>query len=171
LSLAWQPGLRLTDWVNFKTGTYYFHRSREIIGHNLEQEADAIFSGETEADESYFCGKHKKKRGRGAAKKVSVFGLLKRRDKVCTKVILDASSATLYPIIERKSCLIVSCIQIAEEAITCWMHQSLCTSVSTIPNYLQTRPITSMALRTFRTKPSFICVNLTVLPSNILGYF
>jgi hypothetical protein len=28
-----------------------------------------------------------------------------------------------------------------------------------------------MALRTFRTKPSFICVNLTVLPSSILGYF
>jgi transposase-like protein len=34
------------------------------------------------------------------AKKVSVFGLLKHRDKICTKAILDASSATLYPIIE-----------------------------------------------------------------------
>ena len=28
--------------VNFKTGAYYFHRLREIIAHNLEQEADAV---------------------------------------------------------------------------------------------------------------------------------
>ena len=31
-----------------------------------------------------------------------MFGLLKRRGRVYTKVIPDASSATLYPIIERK---------------------------------------------------------------------
>ena len=167
MSLARQPG----DWVNFKTGAYYFHRSWEIIGHNLEQEADAIFSGETEAAESYCCGKKKGKRRRGAAGKVPVFGFLKRREKICTKVILDAASATLYPIIERKSCLIVSCIQIAGEAIMCWMYQSLNTSVSTIPNYLQTKPITLIALRIFGTKPSVICVNLTVFPSSILGSF
>ena len=35
-------------------------------------------------------------------KKVPVFGLLKRGGKVYTKVIPDASSATLYPIIARK---------------------------------------------------------------------
>ena len=58
--------------------------------------------GEIEVDESYFGGKRKGKRGRGAAGKVPVFGLLKRGGKVYTKVIPDASSATLYPIIERK---------------------------------------------------------------------
>ena len=73
--------------VNFKTGAYYFHRLREIIAHNLEQEADAVFSGEIEVDESYFGGKRKGKRGRGAAGKVPVFGLLKRGRKVYTKVI------------------------------------------------------------------------------------
>ena len=88
--------------VNFKTGAYYFHRLREIIAHHLEQEADTVFSGEIEVDESYFGGRRKGRRGRGAAGKVPVFGLLKRGGKVYTKVIPDASSATLYPIIERK---------------------------------------------------------------------
>jgi len=37
-----------------------------------------------------------------AGRKVPVFGLLKRQGKVCTKIILDASLATLYPVMERK---------------------------------------------------------------------
>ena len=47
-------------------------------------------------------GERKGKRGRGAAENILVFGLLRRGGKVYTKVIADASSATLYPIIERK---------------------------------------------------------------------
>jgi transposase len=88
--------------VNSKTAVYYFHRLREIIAYQLDQEANTVFSGEIEVDESYFGGKRKGQRGRGAAGKVPVFGLLKRGGKVYTKVIPDASSATLYPIIERK---------------------------------------------------------------------
>ena len=53
-------------------------------------------------DESYFGGKRKGKRGRGAAGKVPVFGLLNRGGKVYTKIIPDASGATLIPIIKRK---------------------------------------------------------------------
>ena len=59
--------------VNPKTAIYYFHRLREIIAYQLEQEADAVFSGEIEVDESYFGGKRKGQRGRGAAGKVPVF--------------------------------------------------------------------------------------------------
>ena len=88
--------------VNQKTAVYYFHRLREIIAHHLEEDADAVLSGEIEVDESYFGGRRKGKRGRGAAGKVPVFGLLKRGGKVYTKIIPDASSATLYPIIEKK---------------------------------------------------------------------
>ena len=51
--------------VNFKSSAYYFHRLREIIAYHPEQEADAVFSGEIEVDESYFGGKRKGKRGRG----------------------------------------------------------------------------------------------------------
>lgn len=88
--------------VNFKTACYYFQRLREIIAGELEAESHEVFDGEIEVDESYFGGTRKGKRGRGAAGKVPVFGLLKRGGRVYTKIIPDASSATLIPIIERK---------------------------------------------------------------------
>ncbi len=88
--------------VNKSTAAYYFHRLREIIAYELEQESNEVFGGEIEVDESYFGGRRKGRRGRGAAGKIPVFGLLKRGGRVYTKIIPDASSATLYPIIERK---------------------------------------------------------------------
>ena len=54
-------------------------------------------------DESYFGGKRKGKRGRGAAVKIPVFGLLNRGVKVYAKIILGASGATFLPIIKRKA--------------------------------------------------------------------
>ena len=88
--------------VNRKTAAYFFCRLREIIVHELEAESEALFGGEIEVDESYFGGRRKGKRGRGAVGKVPVFGLLKRGGRVYTKIIPDASSNTLMPIIERK---------------------------------------------------------------------
>lgn len=88
--------------VNRKTATFFFLRLREIIAIALEAQSAAMFGGEIEVDESYFGGKRKGKRGRGAAGKIPVFGLLKRGGKVYTKIIPDASFATLLPIIERK---------------------------------------------------------------------
>ena len=88
--------------VNKSTAAYYFQRLREILAYQCEQESHEVFDGEIELDESYFGGKRKGKRGRGAAGKVPVFGLLKRNGKVYTKIISDASSATLMPIITRK---------------------------------------------------------------------
>ena len=88
--------------VNRKTAAYYYLRLREIIAYQLEQESLEVFDGEIEVDESYFGGTRKGKRGRGAAGKIPVFGLLKRGGRVYTKIIPDASSGTLMPIIERK---------------------------------------------------------------------
>lgn len=88
--------------VNRKTAALYFLRLRKIIAYELEAETADMLSGEIEVDESYFGGKRKGKRGRGAAGKIPVFGLLKRGGKVYTKIIPDAASATLIPIIERK---------------------------------------------------------------------
>jgi len=68
----------------------------------LEVESEAMFGGETEVDESYFGGRHKGRRGRGAGGKIPVFGLLKRGGKVYNKIIPNGSSAALIPIIERK---------------------------------------------------------------------
>jgi len=86
--------------VNKTTAAYYFHRLREII--SLETQNRDVLSGEFEVDESYFGGHRKGKRGRGAAGKVPVFGILKRGGKVYTQVIPDASGRTLIPIIENR---------------------------------------------------------------------
>jgi|TARA_R110001606_G_scaffold157934_2_gene301243 transposase len=53
-------------------------------------------------DESYFGGRRKGKRGRGAAGKVPVFGLLKRNGKVYRVVMPDTKTVTLIPIIREK---------------------------------------------------------------------
>ena len=53
-----------------------------MIAQRLDEEAPELLGGEVEIDESYFGGRRKGKRGRGAGGKVPVFGLLKRGGKV-----------------------------------------------------------------------------------------
>ncbi len=86
--------------VNRNTATLFYRKLREIIVINIED--SSVLEGEIEIDESYFGGKRKGKRGRGAAGKIPVFGLLKRKGKVYTKVINDTKSSTLMPIIHQK---------------------------------------------------------------------
>lgn len=88
--------------VNRKTAAYYYNRLRVIISQHLEEEASEFLSGEIEVDESYFGGRRKGKRGRGAGGKTPVFGLLKRGGRVYTKIIPDARGETLMPIIQEK---------------------------------------------------------------------
>lgn len=59
-------------------------------------------AGEIEVDESYFGGVRKGKRGRGAAGKIPVFGLLKRGSRVYAVTIPNARLETLIPIIQSK---------------------------------------------------------------------
>ena len=84
------------------SAAFYFHRLREVVAYEPEAESEAMFGGEIEVDESYFGCRQKGKRGRGAAGKIPVFGLLKHGGKVYTRVIPDAAGKTLVPIIERK---------------------------------------------------------------------
>ena len=86
--------------VNKNTAQLFFHKLRVLITKN--QQMGVVFQGEIEADESYFGGRRKGKRGRGAAGKIPVFGLLKRGGKVFAEIIPDAKSATLIPIIQEK---------------------------------------------------------------------
>jgi transposase len=86
--------------VNRNTAAYYFQRLRQLICQAIEDETP--FCGEIEVDESYFGGKRKGKRGRGAAGKVPVFGILKRGGRVYTKIVPDVKSTTLMPILEQK---------------------------------------------------------------------
>ena len=84
------------------TAVLFYHKIRQVIAAQLELQAEEIFGGGVELDESYFGGARKGKRGRGAAGKVVVFGLLKRGGKVYTKVIQDTKTNTLMPIIRNK---------------------------------------------------------------------
>ena len=86
--------------VNRHSATLFYQKIRQMIAYELDD--DTPFAGEIELDESYFGGHRKGNRGRGAAGKVPVFGLLKRKGKVYTQVIPDASSKTLIPIITNK---------------------------------------------------------------------
>ncbi len=68
----------------------------------IECEKQSPFNGEVEVDESYFGGKRKGNRGRGAAGKVPVFGVLKRNGLVYTRIVNDVSRQTLQEIIRSK---------------------------------------------------------------------
>lgn len=85
--------------VQPNTAIRFFMRLRRLIATRLPSYR---LDGEIEADESYFGGVRKGKRGRGAAGKVVVFGLLKRGGKVYTAVVPDARTETLLPIIHGK---------------------------------------------------------------------
>ena len=85
--------------VQHNTAAVFYMRLRKLIANKLPSYE---LSGEVEADESYFGGVRKGKRGRGAAGKVAVFGLLKRGGKVYTAIIANAKTETLLPIIQRK---------------------------------------------------------------------
>jgi len=87
--------------IHRNTAIRFFHKLRSAIAHK-QQERAAQFTGEIELDESYFGGTRKGKRGRGAAGKVAVFGLLKRGGHVYTQIIMDAKTDTLMPIIRQK---------------------------------------------------------------------
>lgn len=85
--------------VQANTAKLFYRRLRQLIA---SKQKSYDLSGEIEADESYFGGVRKGKRGRGAAGKVPVFGLLKRGGKVFTAIIPNAKAATLIPIIREK---------------------------------------------------------------------
>lgn len=85
--------------VQANTAIRFYQHLRQLIASRLPSYE---LSGEVEADESYFGGVRKGKRGRGAAGKVAVFGLLKRRGKVFTMIIPDSQSKTILPIIHEK---------------------------------------------------------------------
>ena len=86
--------------VNRHTATLYYRKLRETLAQRVEDESP--FGGEVELDESYFGSRKSGKRGRGAASKVPVFGILKRGGRVYTVMVPDVKQSTLLPIIRSK---------------------------------------------------------------------
>jgi transposase len=71
-----------------------------ILAH--ADDADDLLSGEIELDESYFGGRRKGKRGRGAGHKVPVFGILERDGQVSVQVVPDVRADTLLGLTVKK---------------------------------------------------------------------
>ena len=148
--------------VNRKTAAFFFLRLREIIVFELEAESEAMFSGEIEVDESYLGGKRKGKRGRGAGERIPVFGLLKRGGRVYTKIIPDASRASLPRSLSAKSCLTASSILTAGRPTMCWMFRTSSISELTTLYFLQIPTTTSTVSRISVTRQSVTCIHSTV---------
>lgn len=88
--------------INRNTINRYFNLFRKTIGVSALNDR-SVFSGNIELDESYFGAKRiRGKRGRGAAGKTPVFGLLKRNGNVYVEVVENCSKDQLMPIIQGK---------------------------------------------------------------------
>ena len=86
--------------VNRNTVNRYYNLLRRAILSESIREAGRDV-GECELDESYFGARRVRgKRGRGAAGRTPVFGLLKRGEKVFVTVVPDCSRESLMPVIK-----------------------------------------------------------------------
>lgn len=80
----------------------YYHKIRQVLAFQLDLQAEEMFGGELELDESYFGGVRKGKHRRGSAGKVVMFAILKRCCRLHTKLIQDTKTDRLMPTIRRK---------------------------------------------------------------------
>ena len=88
--------------LNRKTINRYYGIFREKIMQASKAEMESL-GGEVELDESYFGAQRVRgKRGRGAAGKIPVFGILKRDGKVFVSVVKNCTKESLMPIIKGK---------------------------------------------------------------------
>ena len=82
--------------------TYYDEFRKKLLLYSIEVTKQEY--GEFELDESYFGAKRiRGKRGRGAAGKTPVFGLLKRNGKVYVTIVPNCTREELMPIIQGKA--------------------------------------------------------------------
>lgn len=71
-----------------------------ILSH--ADDADILLGGEVELDEAYFGGRRKGRRGRGAANKIPVFGILEREGSVSVEVVPNVKAETVLGLTVKK---------------------------------------------------------------------
>jgi transposase len=80
--------------LSYKTSLKAYDILRRVLVEDLAR-TDSLLKGELEADESYFGGRRKGKRGRGAGHKTIVFGILERGGKVSVSIVNDVKAESL----------------------------------------------------------------------------
>jgi len=88
--------------VSYRTVSAKYMEFRRVIADYLDKEFVKL-GGKIELDETYFGGKRKGKRGRGAFNKAIVFGIMERDGKVYTKVVPNVKAKTLMAEIRGKA--------------------------------------------------------------------
>jgi transposase-like protein len=83
--------------VTYKTAWRMGHLIRQ---HIAQVDDEWPLFGNVEVDETYVGGRTHGRRGRGAANKTIVFGMMQRGGQVMTKVVPNVAKKTLQPIIE-----------------------------------------------------------------------
>jgi len=76
-----------------------YRMGQQIRKHMAIVDGEEPLSGNIEVDETYVGGKRAGKRGRGASGKTVVFGMMERNGDVMTKVVPDAKTKTIRPLI------------------------------------------------------------------------
>ena len=87
---------KMAEQMNLAYNTVY--QAVKTIRYSIlthASDANDLMVGEIELDESYFGGRRKGPRGRGAAGKVPVFGILERNGKVLVTVVPNVTAETL----------------------------------------------------------------------------
>ena len=154
--------------VNKNTAAFYFHRLRLLIYQNsLHLE---MFEGEIEADESYFGGSRKGKRGRGAAGKVGYSGCSSVTVKFIPSLCRILNQQHCSQLFESKLSLIVLFTQILIVVMMCLMSVNLVIFVSITVRILRKIITTLTELRIFGTKLNAIYVSLMVFLKLILSF-
>ena len=82
--------------VTYKTAWRMF----QLIRSRLDEDSDP-YTGNVEADESYFGGRRHGKRGRGAENKTPVVGVVQRKGRVKAVAVPNVQAKTVLPIVEQ----------------------------------------------------------------------
>lgn len=88
--------------LDYETVSKRYASYRQAIVQYLDAEFRKL-RGKIEADESYFGGRRKGNRGRGAFNKQAVFGILERNGRVYTAAVPDVTAKTLFEHIKKKT--------------------------------------------------------------------
>lgn len=155
--------------ANRHSSTLFYQKIREMIA--LELEDKSPFSGEVEIDESYFGSHRQGNRGRGAGGKIPVFGILEHGGKVYTKVIPDASSSSLIPLIKHKvlpDSIVYTDRWRAYDVLDVSEFHHFRINHSQL--FLLIEKTISMALRTSGTKQNATCASTMVFQNSIFTY-
>ena len=161
--------------IHPNSAVLFYRKIRMVISHYLALAADEVFEGSVELDESYFGGRRKGRRGRSAAGKVVVFGILKRNGQVYTVVVDNAKSDTLIPVSKQKimpdSIVYTDSLSSYDKLdVSGFIHYRINHSkitASTIPNRLPTVRTTSTALRIFGIRQNASYANTTESIANL----